>query len=52
MYEDRLRYLRMTQGRFEKEVVDKSNNPRVFKKAAESAEPSSGENSTPSTHQK
>jgi hypothetical protein len=38
MYERRLRYLRMTQGKTDREVADKANSPRVFKKAAEATE--------------
>jgi hypothetical protein len=38
MYEKRLRYFDMTQGKTEREVADKANSPRVFKKAAETTE--------------
>jgi hypothetical protein len=37
MYESRLRYLRMNQGKSEKEVVDRANDPRIYRKAADSS---------------
>jgi hypothetical protein len=46
MYENRLRHFRTTQGRTEKEVVDKSNDPRVFRKIAETVEVSESANSS------
>jgi hypothetical protein len=35
MYEDRMRHLRLTQGKSEKEMSDKANDPEVFRKAAD-----------------
>jgi hypothetical protein len=49
MYEKRLRYLDMTQGKTDREVADKANSPRVFKKAAETTEAHS-RGKTPGTH--
>lgn len=54
MYEERLSYLRLTQGRSEKEVADRANNPRVFKRR-EPTEPDNHKhknNPTPSTSEK
>ena len=36
MYQKRLRHLQMTQGKTEREVAEKANNPRVYRKASES----------------
>jgi hypothetical protein len=38
MYEDRLKSLRLTHGKSEKEVTETANNPRVFKTDSGSVE--------------
>lgn len=38
MYEDRLKSLRLTQGKSEKEVTERANNPRTFTTDAASIE--------------
>ncbi|MBZ5645062.1 MAG: hypothetical protein LAO19_20060 [Acidobacteriia bacterium] len=43
MYEERLKSLRLTQGKSEKEVTERANNPRVYKTDSDT---SNGDEST------